>query len=175
MPWFWEPNLTWLHHWGSEWHLRVQAKHESMSSSLPFPSPRPSELSEQLESTSAMLNLGVSHGIAWYHPSNLKSSLNFSSFQVNQDVTDTRGKKNTLDTCEPHSTIKALNDDTYERVQFIQYTAWRAWMLHWNAPWLRLKETWKLGHCDRNDRIMHYCGFTCFSCFMQQISSHNMW
>ena len=43
-----------------------------------FPSLRPS-LSEQLESTSAMLNLGVSHGIAWYHPSNLKSSLNFSS------------------------------------------------------------------------------------------------
>ena len=34
MPWFWEPNLTWLHHWGSEWHLRVQAKHASMSSSL---------------------------------------------------------------------------------------------------------------------------------------------
>ena len=34
MPWFWETNLTWLHHWGSEWHLRVQAKHASMSSSL---------------------------------------------------------------------------------------------------------------------------------------------
>ena len=34
MPWFWEPNLTWLHHWGSEWHLRVQTKHASMSSSL---------------------------------------------------------------------------------------------------------------------------------------------
>ena len=58
------------------------------------PSLRPS-LSEQLESTSAMLNLRVSHGISWYHPSNLKFSLNFSSFQVNLDVTDTRRKKNT--------------------------------------------------------------------------------
>ena len=43
-----------------------------------------------------------------------------------------------------------------------------------NGPSLRLKDTWKLGHCDTSDRIMHYCGFTCFSCFMQQISSHNM-
>ena len=81
-----------------------------------FQSLRPSGLSEQLESTSAMLNLGVSHGIGITRQI---SSL-LLTFQVNLDVTDTRRKNNALDTCEPHSTIKALNDDTYERVQFIQ-------------------------------------------------------
>ena len=75
---------------------------------------RPSGLSEQLESTSAMPNLGVSHGITRQISSLLLT------FQVNLDVTDTRRKKNTRLHVNLNSTINTLNDDTYERVQFIQ-------------------------------------------------------
>ena len=63
MPWFWEPNLTWFHHSGSEWHLRVQAKHASMSSSLSHPI-TPSFRAEW--TAGKHLGHAKPSGIAWY-------------------------------------------------------------------------------------------------------------
>ena len=94
-------------------------------------------------------------------PVNLKSSLNFSS--QSGCHWHKKEEKHPI-TCEPHSTIKALNDDTYERVQFIQYTAWRAWMLHglsrkeWTLTYIkRHLQAWPLRHKRQNHAHIISC------------------
>ena len=107
-------------------------------------------------------------GIAWYHPSNLKSSLNF--WTQSGCHWHKKEEKHPI-TCEPHSTIKALNDDTYDRVQFIQYTAWRAWMLHglsrkeWTLTYIKRKKNlkaWPLRHRRQNHALLWFHIFFLF-------------